>query len=212
MAVPQLPTAIRLLTGVDLAATFVFAIEGAESGAAAGFDLFGVLAVGFAAALGGGIVRDVLIGEVPPAALRLLSYPIAAFGGGLLVVAVRGVVDEVPDGVTDVLDALGLSLFAVAGATKALDRQIRAAIAPLLGTLTAVGGGVMRDVLLGDVPVVLRVDVYASAALAGAVTTVVATGVGVARPRAMALGGATCLAIRLAALQFDWDLPRLVRH
>jgi uncharacterized membrane protein YeiH len=202
-------TRAHLLTVVDLAATLVFAVEGAELAAAADLDIIGVLVAAFVTALAGGIIRDVLIGDVPPAALRLVSYPLAAFAGGGLIVLLSPTIERVPTGIVDVLDALGLSLFCVAGAAKALDRRLHPLIAALIGALTAVGGGTVRDVLLSEIPAVLRVDVYATAALAGAVVMVVASLFGLARAPAMLLGATCCLLLRLAAIHWAWNLPKV---
>jgi uncharacterized membrane protein YeiH len=198
---------VQLLTAVDLAATAVFAVEGAQVAANARLDVFGVLVIAFVTSLAGGIARDVLIGDVPPASLRLVSYPLTAFAGGTLVVVVAGFVEDVPTGVLDVLDALGLSLFAVAGAAKALDHRLHPLVAVLLGGLTAVGGGTLRDILLNEVPAVLRVDVYATAALLGAAVMVVASIAGLRRAPAMFVGGAACFLLRLAVLRWSWNLP-----
>jgi uncharacterized membrane protein YeiH len=200
-------TRVQLLTAVDLAATLVFAFEGAQLAANARLDVFGILVIAFVSSLAGGITRDMLIGDVPPASLRLVSYPLTALAGGTLVVVVAGVGGGLSRGVLDVLDALGLSLFAVAGAATALDRRLHPVVAVMLGALTAVGGGTLRDVLLNVVPAVLRADVYATAAVFGAAILVVASLVGMRRGPAMLIGGAACCLLRLAALRWSWNLP-----
>ena len=199
----------RLLRMVDLAATAVFAIGGAQAGVDADLDVFGLMVVAFATALGGGMIRDVLIGDTPPAALRSVAYPLVAFGGGAAVFLAERVIDEVPS-LVDTLDAGGLSLFCVVGAAKALDHGLRPLAAVLLGTITAVGGGVIRDVLVDVVPSVLRADVYATAAVVGAAVMVGLSACGVGRPRAMLVGGVTCFVIRMASIGLDWELPRAI--
>lgn len=207
---PRRLTADRLFRWVDLSATALFAVEGARLGVAAGLDVFGVLVVAFASALGGGIVRDVLIGDVPPASLRSVAYPVAALAAGVAVLLAYGVAGSVPTGTAmTTLDAAGLGLFAVTGAVKALDHGMNALLAVLLGTMTGVGGGTIRDVLLGIVPGVLREDVYAVAAALGAATVVVALRRGTGRPAAMAAGAAACFVLRVLAVRWGWDLPRL---
>jgi uncharacterized membrane protein YeiH len=207
--VASTPPAARLLLGADLAATFLFALEGAIEGANARIDLFGVLVVAFATALSGGIIRDVLIGALPPATLRTVAYPVAAFSAGAIVIVAHQVVDDVPSWLVTGLDAGGLGLFAVVGAAKALDFGMNWLLAPLLGTITAVGGSTVRDVLLNHVPAVLRVDVYAVAALVGAAVLVAAVKGGVHRAAAMALGTVSCFTLRVVAAWQDWDLPRV---
>lgn len=201
----------QLVRTADLAATFLFAVEGAAVGAVAGLDVFGVLVVSFATALGGGIVRDLLIGDVPPAALRSVVYPVTAFAGGALVILAHRAVAAIPPEVLVVLDAAGLALFCVNGAVKALDHRMNALLAVLLGTITAVGGGVLRDVMLDHVPAVLRVDIYAVAAAAGAAAAVAALRLGLPRPASMATGAAVCLALRLVSHWLGWNLPQVER-
>ncbi|MET0324209.1 MAG: trimeric intracellular cation channel family protein [Ilumatobacteraceae bacterium] len=200
----------HLLTLVDLAATAVFAIGGAQAGVDADLDVFGLMVVAFATALGGGMIRDVLIGDTPPAALRSVAYPVVAFCGAGAVFLVERSVDEIPSSLMDTLDAGGLSLFCVVGAAKALDHDLRPLAAVLLGTITAVGGGVIRDVLVDVVPSVLRADVYATAAVIGSAVMVALSVRGVRRPRAMLVGAVACFVVRMMSLWFDWELPRAI--
>ena len=200
----------RLLALVDLAATAIFAIGGAHAGVDAGLDVFGLMVVAFATALGGGMIRDVLIGAVPPAALRCVAYPVVAFCGAGLVFVVDRRVDGIPTSVSDTLDAAGLALFCVVGAAKALDHGLRPLAAVLLGTITAVGGGVIRDVLVDVVPSVLRADIYATAAVVGSATMVALSAWGVRRSRAMLGGAVVCFVVRLLAVWQDWQLPRAI--
>jgi len=194
----------------DLVATFLFALQGGATAAAAGLDVFGILVVAFVVALGGGVVRDVLIGDVPPAAFRSTIYPVVAFAGGAAAALLYGMVREIPPLILGSLDAAGLALFAVVGGAKAHDHGMNVLLAALLGTLSEVGGGVLRDIVLGHVPLVLNSQVYAVAALAGAATTVALLRLPV--PRAAALGGGAvvCLVLRLLALWNGWQLPRIV--
>jgi uncharacterized membrane protein YeiH len=199
-----------LLTVVDLTATFVFAMEGAIAATYYDVDLFGVMVLGFSTALVGGIVRDVLIGCTPPASLRSPTYPVVALAGAGLVLLLDRAVDDIPMALFRVTDALGLSLFAVAGAMKALDYGIRSLVAALLGAVSACGGGVVRDMMLNIVPVVLRTEIYALAALAGATTTVLAVRFGRAgRAAAMTAGFLVCLVVRLVSVWQGWSLPHL---
>lgn len=206
--VPRIPRS--LLTMVDLTATFVFAMEGSIAATYYDVDLLGVFVLGFSTALVGGIVRDVLIGCTPPASLRSPTYPVVAFAGSALVCILDRGVDNIPMALLQVTDAVGLSLFAVAGAMKALDYKIRSLTAALLGAVSACGGGVVRDMLLNIVPVVLRGEIYALAALAGAGTTVLAVRYFRAgRALAMTTGFLVCLVIRLVSVWQGWALPHL---
>ena len=204
---PIKPT--TLLSTVDLGATFVFAIEGAAAAAAAGLDLFGVLVVAFATSLAGGIVRDLLLGEAPPEALRSVRYPVTAFAGGAVVIVVYQLVNSISSWIITGLDAVGLSLFAVAGAAKALNHRSTALTAIMLGTITAVGGGVVRDILLNEVPVVLRANIYAVAALTGAAVLVGADRLRWPRVWSMSLGAAVCFLLRILSASQHWNLPRV---
>ena len=203
-------TRARLFSVCDVTATGLFAVEGAMVAAAVGLDLFGIVVIAFVSSLVGGIIRDVLLGDVPPASLRRMVYPTLALFAALLVAVGHQFIDSIPRLVMVVPDAAGLALFAVVGVTKALDFRILPVTAVLLGTVSAVGGGVVRDVLLGRVPAILREDVYALAAAAGALTTLLAIRAGMPRGGAMALGFAVCFGLRMAAVLWNWQLPHVV--
>jgi uncharacterized membrane protein YeiH len=147
------------------------------AGIEARLDLFGVLVLSFVTALGGGIVRDLLIGAAPPAAIRDWRYATIAFSGGALAFLLYQVVRQVPHPVLMALDAAGLALFAVAGTAKALDFHLNALSVALMGTITGAGGGVVRDIFLVQVPAVLQVEIYATAALAGSLLMTDATSI-----------------------------------
>src|SRR5690242_16000341 len=161
-----------LLLVLDLVGTFVFAISGAAAGVQNGLDLFGILVLSFAAGNAGGITRDVLIDALPPAALADWRYLGVSVLAGLITFFWYPLVDRMRNPVL-VFDAGGLALFAVTGAQKALTYRLIPVMAALLGMLTGIGGGMMRDVLVMQIPTVLRADLYAVAALAGAATVVV---------------------------------------
>ncbi|HET6607962.1 MAG TPA: trimeric intracellular cation channel family protein [Rhodopila sp.] len=200
--------ASSLVTFADLTGTFVFAVEGAMVAMQNHLDVLGVLILSFATAVGGGIIRDVLIGATPPEALRHWLYPSIALGGGALAFAFVGAVQRLPNPALIGLDAVGLSLFAVAGTEKALDRGLPTLVAICLGAITATGGGTMRDVLLARIPVILRTDVYATAALAGAVVMVAIRKAGGPTWLSALIGGLVCFGLRLTAVWQGWNLPR----
>lgn len=197
----------RILIALDLLGTFLFAIEGSAVAVAANFDVFGVLVIAFVSALGGGIVRDIAIGAVPPKAIQDWRYACVAFVGGLCAFAIARGSFATPAYDLAYLDAAALALFAIAGAQKALDYRVPPLGAILLGGVTAVGGGVTRDVLTAHVPLVLRADIYATAALAGAAVLVVALRLKVPQPAATALGIAVCFGLRVLAYVHHWNLP-----
>jgi uncharacterized membrane protein YeiH len=202
------PRSARLILLLDLAGTFVFAVEGAALAMAARLDVFGVMVISFATALGGGIVRDVLIAAAPPQALRDWRYPVTAFAAGLVTFGFHPALRQIPDAALIALDAGGLALFAVAGAEKSLSLGMNGLAAVLMGGVTGVGGGVMRDVLLNKVPAILRTDIYATAALAGAAILVASQKAGLAPRWSAALGASSCFGLRLVAVWLHWNLPQ----
>lgn len=200
-------TAIKtLVLTLDLLGTFVFALSGAVAGVRRRLDLFGVLVLSFVAANSGGIVRDVLIGATPPAAIRDWRYLAASLLAGVLIFFWYPSIKRLQSPVL-IFDAAGLALFCVAGAQKALVFGLSPVAAALLGMLTGVGGGVARDVLLSEIPAVLRSDIYAVAALAGAAVMVTGDALGVPGPASACAGAALCFGLRLAAIKLDWHLP-----
>lgn len=194
---------------LDLIGTFVFALSGAVLGVKRRLDIFGVLVLSFAAASAGGILRDLLIGAVPPAAIRDWRYIAASVIGGLLVFVwfPRSQRSERVRNFVLLFDAAGLALFAVTGTQKALGYGLNPLMASLLGMLTGVGGGMLRDVLAADIPHVLRSDLYAVAALAGAIVIVIGQELRVAPGLAAILGALICFSLRLVAIRRGWQLP-----
>jgi uncharacterized membrane protein YeiH len=199
----------RLLAVVDRAGIVLFAAEGALAAIGGNLDFFGVMVLGFATALGGGVLRDLLIGASPPQAIRDWSYAAWAFAASGAVFIFYHSVQHAPSQLLMVLDAGGLALFAVAGTQKALDYKIPPFISTLMGTITAVGGGTIRDILLMRIPNVLRADIYATAALAGSAVMVVARRLGIQSTLAAILGGVVCFALRVLSVWFHWNLPRV---
>jgi uncharacterized membrane protein YeiH len=194
---------------LDLIGTFVFALSGAVVGVKRRLDIFGVLVLSFAAASAGGITRDLLIGSVPPAAIRDWRYMVASVLGGLLIFIWFPRSQRSSRVRTFVLlfDAAGLALFAVTGTQKALGYGLNPVMAALLGMLTGIGGGMMRDVLVAKTPNVLRSDLYAVAALAGATVVVIGHQLDMAPIMAAVLGAVICFGLRLFAIRRRWQLP-----
>jgi uncharacterized membrane protein YeiH len=210
----------RLVRAGDLTTTFVFAIEGALAAIAAGFDPVGVLALSFVTALGGGVMRDMLIGASPPAAVTDQAYCLLVLAASGSVWALHPLIGRafpatVPGPMSvpmlmTTLDAAGLGLGTVVGTEKALNRGIARLPAIFFGAVGGVGGGVARDVLTNQVPRVLYLDIYATAALLGA-AIVVAGGLLRLPPRLTALiAGVACFGLRMAAVRYGWQLPRAV--
>ncbi|NCT68712.1 MAG: trimeric intracellular cation channel family protein [Rhodanobacteraceae bacterium] len=201
-----MPTIKTLVLVLDLCGTFVFALSGALAAVRRRLDLFGVLVLSFAAANSGGIARDLLIGAVPPAAIGDWRYLAAALCAGVLTFRWAPLIEKLQNPVR-LFDAAGLALFAVAGAQKALAFGLNPVMAALLGMLTGIGGGMLRDVLLADVPLVLRSDLYAVAALAGAAVVVAGAALGLPSAATMIGGAALCFGLRVLAIRRGWQLP-----
>src|ERR1700741_2810579 len=197
----------RLLSVADIAGTFLFAIEGANAAVTRDLDLLGVMVLAFATALAGGIIRDVLIGAVPPQSLRDWRYPTVAFTGAAIVFFMHPISKNLPTQPLIVLDAAALALFAVAVTEKALNYKMHPFIAALLGTIPAVGGGAIRDVFLARIPNVLRADVYATAALLGSAVMIIARRLRMGDTQSAFLGGFACFLIRLISVWRHWNLP-----
>jgi uncharacterized membrane protein YeiH len=194
------------ITIFDLAGTFAFAISGAIAGIRHKLDIFGVLVLSFAAATCGGIVRDLLIGAVPPASVGDWRYLAVSVLAGLITFYQYSKVSRLRNAVL-LFDAAGLGLFAVTGAGKALAYHLGPVPAALLGMLTGIGGGVVRDVFVSEVPAVFRTDIYAAAALAGASLVVAGNTLQLpAQPVAMA-GALVCFGIRMLAIYRKWQFP-----
>jgi uncharacterized membrane protein YeiH len=194
------------LVTLDLGGTFVFALSGAAAGVKNRLDLFGVLALSFAAANSGGITRDMMIGAVPAAAVSDWRYIAVSLLAGLVTFFRYPTINRLQSPVL-LFDAGGLALFAVSGTLKALAFQLNPVTAVLLGVLTGVGGGIARDILLSEIPTVLRTDLYAVAALAGAVTVVIGRMLQVPTPIVATAGAALTFWLRLMAIRHGWKLP-----
>lgn len=200
-------TGATVVLALDLLGTVTFALNGALTATRrVRLDVVGVLSLGVITAIGGGLVRDVLLGATPPAAFQHWRYLAAAFAGA----ATAWVIARPPRGLHRaivVLDAIGLSVFCVTGAHKAVELGLAAALAILLGAITAVGGGTIRDVLVRDVPSVLTSELYAIPALIGAaVAVLLGASTGATGPAAV-VGAALCFTIRMAGVRFDLHVP-----
>lgn len=195
-----------LLVAFDLGGTFVFALSGATTGVKHRLDLFGVLVLSFAAGNSGGIARDVLIGAVPPAAISDWRYIAVSMLAGLITFYWHQMIGRLSSAVL-VFDAAGLALFAVSGAGKALAFRADPVAATLLGMLTGIGGGMVRDSLVREIPTVLRTELYAVAALIGAAVVVIGRMLHLPSAAAAAIGAVLCFGLRFMAIRRRWQLP-----
>ena len=191
---------------LDLLGVFVFALSGATLAVSRRLDAFGVLVLASVAALGGGVARDVLLGDLPPAALRDTRYLLVPLAAAVVVFWASPLVERLA-GAVRLFDAAGLGLFVAAGTTKALDAGLGAVAAVALGCLTGIGGGVLRDVLAGVVPVVLRREVYAVPALLGGALVAAGHGQGFRGPGILAAAVAVVFGLRMLGVWRDWHAP-----
>jgi uncharacterized membrane protein YeiH len=206
---PDRPVARRIdsmLYWIDLFGVFVFAISGALAADRRGMDLFGFIAIALLPAIGGGTVRDIVLG----ADVFWVQDPIYLWlivAAGLVTFLSAPVIRRVERSLLWA-DAIGLSAFCVAGAAKGLALSGSPSIAVAMGVVTAVLGGIIRDVVCNDIPLVLRQDIYATAAFAGAVTYVLLTSFGLAGAASIWIGAGVCFLVRSSALIWGWSLPR----
>ena len=195
-----------LVLTLDLCGTFAFALGGAMEGVRRRLDVFGVLVIAFVASSFGGIVRDLLIGATPPAALLDWRYLAVSLTAGLVAFFRSSLIERLRSPAR-ILDAVGLAFFCVAGAGKALAFGLSPLMAALLGMLTGIGGGIVRDVLLAEVPAVLRSELYALAALAGAGIVVAGEMIRLPPGLTAMAGGLACFGLRMIAIRRGWKLP-----
>jgi len=191
---------------LDLAGIFVFAISGALVAVRKGLDAFGVLVFAGTTGLGGGFVRDVLIDATPPAALQDWRYLVVPLAAGLMAFVYHPAIGRMERAI-NVLDAFGLGLFCVTGALKALDYGLGVAPAALMGMVTGIGGGMLRDLLASRVPSVFRGELYATPALAGSIVVVALAHTDLSYWTIALLGGGLCITWRLLAIWRHWQAP-----
>jgi uncharacterized membrane protein YeiH len=190
----------------DLVGIAAFALSGGLVAVRKPLDVFGVLMLAGATGLGGGFLRDVLIGATPPAALNDWRYLIVPVLAGLIAFRFHPALGRVERKIA-VFDAAGMGLFCVTGAAKALEFGLEPVAAALIGMLTAIGGGVLRDVLAGRVPVVLRDELYAFPALLGATVAVVAVEWELGQVWVIVPGALLAFGYRMIALRRGWHAP-----
>ncbi len=191
---------------LDLTGTFVFALSGALAGAKRELDLFGVLVLSFAAGNSGGITRDLLIGAVPPGAVGDWRYLGVSLIAGLVTFYFSPLIVRMSNAVL-VFDAAGLALFAVAGTSKALSFGLNPVMATVLGMVTGIGGGMVRDVLLAEIPTVLRAELYAVAALVAAAIVVIGHLLQLPIAPVTAVALISGFSLRIMAIRRGWRLP-----
>jgi uncharacterized membrane protein YeiH len=194
-----------LILALNLAGTFVFGLSGGLAAVRAKLDLFGVVVLAAVVGLAGGIIRDLLIGT-PPATFRDWRYLAATAAAGLVCFFARPTLERIQRSVL-FFDAFGLGLFCVTGSLKALDYGLGVAPAALMGMVTGIGGGMLRDLLAGRVPAVFRGELYATPALAGSIVVVALAHTDLSYWTIALIGGGLCTVWRLVAIWRHWQAP-----
>lgn len=192
---------------VDLLGTLAFAVSGAVAARQKHLDPFGVFVVAYVAACGGGIIRDLCLGSLPPVGMADWRYVACVAAVSAATIVAQPLLERLKHPIV-FFDSLGLGFFAVVGAHKSLAMGNNVEVALLLGTITGVGGGVLRDVLLNRVPIILEKEIYALAALAGAAVQVVGQLNGYSLFLTPWVAASVCLVLRSLAVRYSWSLPR----
>jgi uncharacterized membrane protein YeiH len=191
---------------LNLVGTFAFGLSGGILAVRKKMDLFGVLVLSVATGLGGGIMRDLILGHTPPTTLVDWRYlAVAGLAGLLVFVDFRQIVRW--SRFITAFDAAGLAIFTVTGTTIALGATLDPVPAVLLGMLTGIGGGALRDILAAEVPLVLRSEIYAVASLVGAIIIVLANQAQILGAPAEILAAATTFALRMVSVWRGWKIP-----
>lgn len=198
---------MTLLYTLDLLGTAAFADSGALAGIRRDMDIFGVLVLGIVTAIGGGTMRDLLLGDIPPFIFQNETYLYISIAVSLAVFVFHRNLDFLRHPLP-YFDAVGLGTFVVIGTGKALDYQIGFVGSVMMGVMTATAGGMFRDVLSSRVPLVLQKEVYASACLAGGVLLSLLNHTSIPRPWALLASALTVIILRLLAIRYNWSLPR----
>lgn len=205
-ALPPLDQPVQwLILALDGIGIFVFAISGAALALRERLDLFGVLLMAFVTALFGGILRDLLLGATPPETLTSWHNAAIALSGGLFTILAGGWIARL-DKPVRLFDAIGLGLYAAAGTAKALDFSVHPLMAPAVGMVVGIGGGILRDIMVTRTPLVLQAEIYAVAALAGGFAVVLCDHLGLPAQPSMLIGAVLCLGLRLLSLYRGWTL------
>ncbi|MBN2765314.1 MAG: trimeric intracellular cation channel family protein [Paludibacteraceae bacterium] len=196
-----------LISIVDYAGTFAFAISGIRLASAKNFDWFGAYVVGFVTAIGGGTTRDLLL-DVTPFWMLQPSYIIVT-GIALLVVILMGKRMTYFNNAFFIFDAIGLGLFVVVGVEKSMSAGFPVWVTVLMGMITGSVGGIIRDILINELPLIFRKDIYALACIFGGVIFYFCTLLHLPNEITQAISAASVILIRILAVKYHWSIPVL---
>ena len=195
-----------LIYTLDLIGTFVFAISGTLAAAKKKLDLFGAAVLGFITAVGGGTIRDVLIGSHPVSWMQDVNYLAVIIGGVLAGFFFKKHLQKLRKTLF-LFDAIGIGLFTILGLQKTLSLGLSPVVGVIMGTVSAVFGGVLRDVLSNEIPLIFRKEIYATACLSGGVLFLILEGFGLENDWNMLLTIAYIIVLRVLSIKKKWALP-----
>jgi uncharacterized membrane protein YeiH len=198
---------MNLLYLLDLIGTIAFAASGAWAGVRRGMDLFGVLVLGMVTAIGGGTLRDLLLGDLPPFCLRNETYLWLPIATALLVFLSHRFLPKIEHPLL-YFDAIGLGTFVVIGTGKAIAFQTGPLGAVLMGVMTGTAGGVIRDVLSNEIPLIMRREIYASACIFGGTLLVLFQRIEIPQNFALLISATSVILLRILAIHYNWSLPK----
>ncbi len=196
------------LTAIDLFGVFVFALSGGLDGAKHRLDILGIVVLAVATGVGGGMMRDVLLGHTPPSVFTNEIYMMMCLLGAVVVILFADRVDRHVE-LVKVADAIGLGVFAAIGASKAIDAELGTIGVIMMSSMSAVGGGVIRDLLVREVPMVLRADFYASAAMLGGVAMLICHHLHLPLQLSIIVSALVVIIARFTAMYFALELPKV---
>lgn len=199
---------MTILYFIDLLGTMVFAISGALAGRDKQLDFFGIAAVGFITAIGGGTVRDVLIGSVPVGWMNDLTY-LAMITTGIMISLLFGKKVRKLRRTFFIFDTIGIAVFTVLGLLKALDIGVHPIIAIMMGMVSAVFGGVIRDIICNDIPLIFRKEIYALTCLCGGVLFILLQSFNIGQSINIIISAGFIVSFRMMAVKFKWSLPNI---
>ena len=198
---------LNLMYFLDLTGTAAFAISGAIAGVRKDSDIYGVIVLGCVTAVGGGTLRDILVGRIPPFIFQDYNYLTLSILASITVFFFHKFFEQRYD-ILLIMDALGLGVFTIIGLSIGLDYKIGYLGAIMMGVMTGTAGGMIRDVLLGEIPLVLQKTVYASACLAGGILFIILFKIGLDKNINLFISATTVFVIRMLAIKLNWNLPK----
>lgn len=196
---------------IDILGTIAFAVSGVYAAMDKKLDIFGVIIIAFVTAIGGGTIRDLMIGDLPVSWIRNINYTVIILATTAIVIAFRSYIKNFEKTLL-VFDSIGLGMFTIFGIQKGLAFNLHPFICVALGTVTGCFGGVVRDMLLNNIPIIFRKEIYASACIAGGTVFFVLRLLGVNDDLNEALSIVTTFLIRMLAIRYDWRLPRIYKE